>query len=505
MKKKFFFASLLIGACLAFATPSMAQNKMVKLTTAKEIGQPINFFVNHNSKGVTIDWGDGQPQTYTTKKADGICHIEGSVKGKVISISGNANWTMLSCQNCGLTSIDLSQAQGLVSLYCPNNQLTSINLKGMTKLADLDCSNNKISRVLFTQFNHPEKDLESIENINFSNNNFSGKYKYDFSTIKNLNISNNRYTSIVLDSPNLKSLDCSNNNIVGTINLNTCTQLENLVVSNNNISSLVLAEEGKNLKQLFCDNNNLYKLQLTNAADLMDLDCHNNNITQVNVNEKTTAEIINVSNNAMGFSALPPKHLAPKYISFEPQAVINVSHVPGMMHKDNVPYAPIAQNWSENKTVCIDLSQFCNLANGRSDVNAHWFSVNPDGSETEMVARTSSSGKGDVYNGRGYFAFYTPQKKVYGKFTSKSYGFTITCTPFAVGDDITAVDRVIADGNELTISVVQGNIQLNSATATAVNICTIEGKPAWQQVVSGQTTVSLPKGVYIVNGKKIIL
>lgn len=74
-----------------------------------------------------------------------------------------------------------------------------------------------------------------------------------------------------------------------------------------------------------------------------------------------------------------------------------------------------------------------------------------------------------------------------------------------VGDDITSVSTIVNNGNELNVRVSGQSIVLNSPQSTEVSIYTLDGKKAWQGNVSGERIVNLPKGVYLVAGKKVIL
>lgn len=505
MKRNFFFVSLLLGACLLTSTPSMAQDKLVKLTTAKAIGQPVTLIVNHNNKGITIDWGDGKPETYKTSKADGICNVEGTVKGKVITVSGSSNWTMLACKDCGLTDIDLSQAKDLHSLYCQNNQLTSLNLSGMNKLVDLNCSNNQISKLIFSSSNSANKDLSSLQNLNLSNNQLTGYYNLKLAKAQHLNVSNNQYKGIYIYEKELRSVDCSNNNIEGFLNLNSCESLNNAIFNNNQISNVILFNNGQNICQLYGNDNKMTNLELNLAENLTDIVCQNNNLRNLTTHEKAHIDVMNVSNNKLAFNCLPSKSHAPGYLRFEPQAAYDISNAEGVLKKDNVPYVPLATKWSETRKYAIDLGQAGSLSNERYDANYEWFSIAPDGTETPLVQRKTSSAEGDYYASRGRFSFFNAQKKAYLKMTSKSYGFVIKTTPIAVGDDVTGIEQQMTTGEGLEIAVANGAITLNSANATAVHIYTVDGKQVWQNVISGTTTVRLPQGVYVVNGKKVIL
>ena len=176
-----------------------------------------------------------------------------------------------------------------------------------------------------------------------------------------------------------------------------------------------------------------------------------------------------------------------------------------MKEKDGVPYAELAPSWADRNETAIDLKTFCSLSSGRLDATYQWVKVNENGSESDMSLVTTSSQEGDYSASAGKFSFFTAQKKAYVKLTSKTYGFVINSTPIAIGDDITGTDNITANSNELQITTAGNAIVMSCGTSTAVNIYTIEGKKAWNGNVYGTVNVTLPKGIYIVNGKKVIL
>ncbi|EJX03408.1 leucine Rich Repeat domain protein [gut metagenome] len=504
MKKNKIFASALIAGCLLASSPLAAQNKTVRLTTAKEMGSQVTLLVNYNNKGVTVDWGDGQAVAYTTAKDDGVTVIEGTTKGNIITIKGNFNWKTLGCANNQITKIDLSEAKDLTSLYCQNNEIDTLNLTGMTQLVDLDCSFNKLKKLVLQTGDRASTDLASIENLNISNNELSGSYYYKLPTLQTLNISNNAYTTCYVYDKQLKSLNCANNAIEGkTLALNSAVELSNLICNGNGIKAIVLANNGAKIRQLICDDNTIQSLNLSNAEELIDLSCKGNGISDLQLHKSASMSSLNLSDNNLTFAALPGKSKKPAYIEFEPQAPFDISKCEGIVMNSNVPTVPLSESWSDKHL--LELNEYTSLLDKRPDADYAWFSVQADGSETEMTRRSTSSGTEDYYASYGKFAFFTPQKKAYAKFTSKTYGFTIQSTPVAIGNDITAVDQVISNGKDLSIAVTGNTILLKSSQEVMVSIFTLDGKTVWQGMVNPSASVQLPKGVYVVNGKKVIL
>ena len=87
MNKNSYLASVLLAGSLFFGSLSVqAQDRTIKLTTQKPAGEAVTLLVNYTYKGVTVDWGDGQPVVYNTGK-EPIREITGTVKGSTITIT----------------------------------------------------------------------------------------------------------------------------------------------------------------------------------------------------------------------------------------------------------------------------------------------------------------------------------------------------------------------------------------------------------------------------------
>lgn len=75
----------------------------------------------------------------------------------------------LQCDQCALTSLDVSMCTGLVSLRCYDNQISSLNLSQNTALTTLMCSRNRLSSLDLsanTQLTHVTKQYIGEQMIN---------------------------------------------------------------------------------------------------------------------------------------------------------------------------------------------------------------------------------------------------------------------------------------------------------------------------------------------------
>ncbi len=121
----------------------------------------------------------------------------------------------------------------------------------------------------------------------------------EFASITELNVSGMNLSSIdwiLCKTPNLKTLDCSNNSIT-SLDLSACPSLETLNCSTNLIESLD-ASNNVSLVNLSCGHNQLTSLDVSNNTSLTTLDVSNNiALTTLDVSNNTALTTLDVSNN----------------------------------------------------------------------------------------------------------------------------------------------------------------------------------------------------------------
>lgn len=524
MKKKNSLSLALLTGALFASTSVMAQDVVVTMTTDKAVGSEITLLVNHTYNGVTVDWGDNNPQVYKNNDSKPYS-ITGQVKGKTISLSGDETWDLLQCSDCGLTGLDLTQARTMRSVYCQNNKLTKLDLKGMTKLTDLNCSNNELTEIVYTTATKPGDDLPNIEYFNVANNRLSGSNgKFLIGTrsvphtaISVLNISNNNFSDLDLRyTPNLAVLKSSHNKLTEA-NLTSCTNMSSLMLNDNQITVKRSGNERfslklptSNLLQLIIDNNRIDSLSLANYAGLQDLTCQNNNMKVLTMPANSSLSVYDVRNNMLSFNALPAAKNKPKHCNFLPQDSLDIFHKPCFVIADDYStYMPVCPSYDDRQEAeyALDLAAYRATVAGTDGALAtiKWYAVGDDGQSTELAA-----GQGKDYSySSGVTAFFTPQKRVYGVLTQRQYAISIMTKSFAVGADnaFTPTDIESVEGNGgLEVRAGNGSIYMSSASPVGVHIYSIEGKCAWNGTVKSEgINVELSKGIYIVNDKKIIL
>ncbi len=516
MKKRITLTALAltVGGLLIPVSVS-AQQKSVKLTTEKAVGSSLTLIVNNSYNGITVDWGDNTPVTYTPTAGQTEQVIEGTVKGSVITISGDEQWDMLQCADCGLTEIDLTQARRLRSLYCQDNQLTTIDLRGMGNLTDLDCSNNQISSFVFTDAARPETDLSNIENLNVANNQLTGTFVVRAETLQQLNVSDNPITTLYVSSnPNLTTL-ISTNNDLATLNMASNRNLQTVVVRNSAPQSATFPSAGMPyLQQAVLENTTIASLNLSQSTQLSDLRCNGNSLSNLQLPE-TKLDNLDLRNNNLDFRFLPRRNYAPTNLLFLPQAEVNISAAPGLQQNtDGVYYMPICPSWSDrnDETYQLDLSDWRNIgvsneSSGIADITFQWFAVDENGAVTELTQGRSQSAPNDFYASTGKFAFFTGQGRIYATMSSRTYSLELNTMPISVGENFTTgIGNVISDDSGLSVRTTSGCLIMSCDQPTTINVYAIDGKTVWSGTVGqDEQTVRLPKGIYIVNNQKVAL
>lgn len=516
MKNNCFPSFLLAGGLLIGAMSAQAQDRVVKLTTGKAVGESITLQVNHTYTGVTVDWGDGNAVAYNTGN-DAIREITGEVKGSQIVITGDKRWNMLNCSGCGLTDIDLSGATELTSLFLSNNALTTLNVQGMTALTDLDASNNQLTSIVYTVANQPENDLAAIENINLSNNQLTGTFNIRTAVLRTIDVSNNQFTRVrVTSNPELDYLNFANNKANATLSIPTGSPITTLVCNNNSLPSITLSGV-TNLQQLVIDNNNISStFDLADCANLSDVSLANNKISTLYL-PNTKLSSLNIAGNKLTLGALPLKANAPAggRIAFMPQDYFDISGAENMLKEGGVPYVPVV-TYDERTTNMLDLSAYRYIgataeSDGSLDAAASVYKIDAQGNYIELTKAASASQPNDYFVSSGKFSFFTPQPKVVVRFTSnkayKDLGFYVETSPFAVGvEQITGIDDVASDNAEIVPGV--GQITVTTHSESVVQISNILGQTMYMKVVNGTETISLPQGIYVVrienvNGQEV--
>uniref|UniRef100_UPI0025FB5683 leucine-rich repeat domain-containing protein n=1 Tax=Ruminococcus sp. TaxID=41978 RepID=UPI0025FB5683 len=267
----------------------------------------------------------------------------------------SSSMMILSCENCGLTALDVSDQTFLSNLNCSGNQLVSLDVTGLSALKTLTCNDNQRTIVptstssgLFTYdlTQIPELDASRIDQTTLTNgvilNDESDTlyildagspvtYSYQIDTAdplklaqftlaldtsKYLEINEANFPDTALRSA-VSEYDTDENGYfsleeikaITTLSLNNLgirdmtgianfTSLETLDCSGNQLSTLDLSDMGY-LHTLICDNNSMTSLTLPQVSSLEYLSCQSNLLTSLDLSKQTSLTLLYCGSNQL--------------------------------------------------------------------------------------------------------------------------------------------------------------------------------------------------------------
>lgn len=446
--------SMLVGMLLLTSITASAGG--FKLKTAKPVGQTLSVAMNAGLS-LTLTWGDGSTESlYTTGQLQDI-----TIKDASLTVSTEKDITSLYLADNELTELNVTQsAAKLRRLICPNNLLSTLNLGGCTELVTLDCAGNQLSVLNIVS--------TKMEELNVADNQLSANGLRSSGNMASLVCGGNKMTTVnyLTDMSNLESLFCHDNQIT-SLALTKLVNLRNLVMSGNKISMLNTSAL-ENLQNIWGSGNRLKSLDLTKAAKLEGLVVAENQLKEILWTRScsSTFKYMDLSNNSLFFNSFPTifNQLSQKYSvdgvvgPQEPFQLLNDIDV-------NVPSEALKtyfyQNgWNTSTQLALSLA---------------------DGDGTELLADEDYTYNSSLYR----FTFLKPHTGVVITATSKNYpDLVLTSVPFNVIDPAGIKGAVVASG--LTIE--------------NADVYDLQGRK-----VSVSRASQLPKGIYVVNGKKIIM
>ncbi len=198
-------------------------NITMKVQSEDDNGSVSFQFIRDGIKGI-IDWGDGN-STSIEDYPYSYSHI---YKSGIYSVTVKLNDTCaFNCSRSNITSLVISDNNGLTSLYCDETNLTSLDVRNCKILTDLNCRYN-----------------EKLSSLDASN------------------------------CTSLENIDCKISSLT-SLNINGCNKLERLYCGDNNLSTLD-ASNCVNLLSLDCYSNKLTSINIDNCNSLSLLGCWDN-------------------------------------------------------------------------------------------------------------------------------------------------------------------------------------------------------------------------------------
>lgn len=463
----------LLAAALLLLTAGSASADVVGLKTNLAAGAEMTLALNADLSA-TLTWSngdsetvtfDGTPKTYTVK-SDSLT---------ITSVSGNI--TRLYAPADGIVSINTTGATALTKLFLPGNALTALNLSKNTALTDLDVQGNTISDLNISS-------CRKIVNLNVAGNKLDAISYATVTPMKTLVVADNNIDTLRYQASmaNLEALICQNNHL-RTLNLKNTKSLRRLVASGNDITSVTAGVMNK-LTDLWLDNNALTTLDISAGTGVLQaVAVDNNKLTDITWDDACagTLAIFYGHNNGLFFNSFPSR----------------TSKMTAVFAPQEPYYYTDKVNIEESKADLVTLL----TTNGFGKKGTRTYVL------TNAAGDTLKRGKdADYYNLTSGWTFYTAQKGLTIHVASSAYpGVQLALQPFDVVDP-TGISAPVTTGEALTVSTAAGTLTVTATAATHVSVVGIDGRTAVSENISAGThTWSLPAGLYIVGGHKVVV
>lgn len=451
----FFF---LFVALVALQGQSLSKFSM---TTNRTVGESLSFTLNYGA-AVTVDWGDGAIINYVSMGDS----ITGMLKGSTLTVSG-FDITVLDCSNQGLTGLTISELTELRTLTCHNNLLVALDISKNTKLQKLNCGyNNLLTLSVGTN-------VLLIELV--INNNAISTLSLTTTKLLNTLICNDNNLKILTLTPliALKTLWCQNNQL-SALDASKSILLETLICNNNLIATLNVGGLTA-LTHLWCDVNKIATLNTSSNSSLKYLSANDGLISTLVLASPISIQSLYLNDNYLGYSMLPSS------------ASITNSYKYGHQHQHQIP-AVI------NTTINLS-SQLYTINNVATNATFKWFNgakvlTSPD----------------DYAENAGVFTFKKPFNSVYCEINSTLLSQLPAITTTITDVSVTSGFELAEMSKDLKISTKNAKLIVTSTMPQTVKIYTVLGVLLQTvEQLSGEMEFALQRGIYIVNGNKVIL
>lgn len=465
MTKRLPLLSLLSGLLLSVSLHVYGlDTQAIRLAAPKGSNLSLTF---GGTGQVTVDWGNGA-QTYR------VGTVTGTTSSDTIVVTFPARVTTFDCSGQGVTWIDGSKAPELLVLNCSCNKLKALSVGRMKALEELNCSDNELTELSLTSntaLRYLDCSDNQLESLSLSRN----------TELQVLGCSRNKLPSLTLNgNKNLRGVWVDDNIIIGTLSMPGHSKLSSVNVSNNSMERLTI-NPTEDLKDLWADNNQLTTLNLGTATDMKTINLSNNRLMSLTLASVAGLDVLmaDFSNNMLGLQYFYPADKVKNYVCGL-QAPVDF----GM---DTVLVDHM-----------VDFSEFIKNSGGSKVGTITLFDATTN---TELV-KGSNADTGDYLILSGRVRFWHPKESVYAVVTSTKYpGLEIHSNNFVVYDpDATGIHGLSADGPSIVAD--KGFLTFRSSQPADVRVVALDGRTVWSGRTTG-TTVSLPKGIYLVNNRKV--
>lgn len=461
-------SALLLGTAVL---PLHAEDK-VTMTTGLAVGEQLRLAVNADAL-VKLTWGNGDEQTVDS---DGSL-LTLDVKDASLTLTSDDPITALYVQGNRLTSLNVAAATHLQSLFCADNSLEQLDLSKNTALEVLDAQGNALPTLSISN-------AKGLDAVNVADNQLTKLTLASSARPTTVVCAGNQLTSLptattlssvnylwaqdnaikvlpIAQSRGLRGLNASSNQLT-TINFASTPQLHDVWVSNNELTTLDLSKSSPQLQSLVADHNQLATVKWDK-------------------NSKRTVKYVALQHNAICLNSMP------SLVFGGANLYVDAS--------EQTPYALPKKVYDVDEA--IDINTLVAQNGWGVSAFAQVSVLNADGQE--LAAGTDYTVKNNA------FTFSTVQKGLHFSITSSAYAdYTFTTSVFNVG---TTEGIAQANGSKtLEVSAGQGCINILTDSEADVTVVSITGVHILHsRLGKGQHSLSVPAGVYVVNGHKVMV
>ena len=394
---------------------------------------------------VFVDSGEDQAVEYN------IDAITFTPKTRDIKMYINDPLDIMHLEVSSLATIDISPLSNLIALSITKGTLSSLNLENQTSLLALNCNNNKL----------PELKLENqtmLATLECTSNKLTELKLENQTMLATLECTSNKLTELNLDKQTILSTLSCNNNKLTELKLENQTLLTSLHCSQNKLTELNLDKQTK-LLALSCFNNQLASLNLENQTLLTSLDCSQNQLTELNLDKQTELPYLYYHYNYLVFSELPDRSKI----------------------KNNYEYTP--QTEVEMKTACTT-DEAIDLSHTGAETYVWYYVIGNTKVDSDDYTVTN-----------GVTTFNKAVGEVYCQMKNSNFpDLTLRTTKI----DIQAGQSIDEQQSSIKVEGLQRSIRITTDSPLAYNVRTLSGIAIAKGTTQGETSVSAPQGIYIV-------
>lgn len=464
------------GALLCWvALPLMADT--VGMRTAKTEGQTLTLAANNGVTAV-LDWGNGNTVDFVfTGSLQEI-----PVLGDSLQIRTNEPLTSFYCADNELLTLSLNQAKSLETLVCNDNRLKRLDLYQNRNMKTVNCQRNELTyfRVQY---------CTQMQSLNCAQNPLEAlSLGQSMTALTTLICADMQLEKLdVSRLPRLRQLWCQDNRLT-VLNLSKNTELRCLYAFGNQLADLDVSMLSE-LTDLYVDDNLLETLDLSATLNLQTVSIDHNRLTEVKttLKSKNALKYFYANDNRLAYNSLPTvystsgsgRDLLDKY-NVAPQQDI-----------------PVVEAVSVGER--LDLSALLNK-NAWGTAVIHSLTWKMAEGDTELV-----SDEDFTLVKKGIYTFLKPLGDVYAEVTAPTYpGLTLRTTAVKVMTDATPVGSVSAE--EYRIATEPHTLVVTVARPMRVTVVAADGRVVVGETVeAGTYRWRLSAGVYVVNGRKILI